>query len=103
MQSENTSASVYSPGWFHEGASVPDFLNVDVRKSQELIYASRLYVTSDLNPGVVFLGRDLEFNSMTKLFYVDRSIPKHKLTEAQMLEINRLYRIIGHCREKISR
>ncbi len=103
VQSESTPASVYSPGWFHPGASTPDFNTVDVRRSQELIYASHAYVTSDLNPGVVFLGRDLEFNSMTKLFYVNRSLPKHKLSEAQMVEINRLYRIIGHARAEIAR
>jgi hypothetical protein len=103
VRSDNTPAAVYSPGWFHEGASTPDFDTVDVRQTRELIYASHPYVTSDLNPGLVFLGQDLEFNSMTKLFYVDRSLPKHKLTEAQMLEINRLYRIIGHCRREIAR
>jgi hypothetical protein len=32
---------------------------------------------------------------MTKFFYTDRSVPKKKLTEAEMVEINRLYRIIG--------
>lgn len=101
--SDNTPAAVYSPGWFHPGASTPDFNTVDVRKSQELIYATHPYVTSDLNPGMVFLGPDLEFNSMTKLFYVNRSLPKHKLSEAEMLEINRLYRIIGHCQTEIAR
>jgi hypothetical protein len=103
VRSENTPASVFSPGWFHEGASTPDFNTVDVRQSQESPYAAHTYVTSDLNPGVVFLGRDLEFNSMTKLFYVNRSLPKHKLSEAKMLEINRLYRIIGHSRAEIAR
>jgi hypothetical protein len=102
-RSEDTQAAVYSPGWFHPGASTPDFNTVDVRKSQDLNYAKNAYVTSDLNPGVVFLGRDVEFNSMTKMFYVDRSLPKHKLSEAEMLEINRLYRIIGHCRAEIAR
>jgi hypothetical protein len=102
-KSENTPAAVYSPGWFHPGASTPDFDTVDIRKSQDLNYASHTYVTSDLNPGVVFLGRDLEFNSMTKLFYVDRSLPKHRLSEAEMVEINQLYRTIGHCRHEIAR
>lgn len=91
----------YSPGWFHEGAITPDFDTVDVRQSQELTYASKQYVTSDLNPGFVFLGRDLEFNAMTKLFYTNRTIPKHKLSEAEMAEINRLYRIIGRCHREI--
>ena len=40
-------------------------------------------------------GKELEFNSMTKYFYVDRTQPKKKLTEEEMLEINKLYRLIG--------
>ena len=96
------SVSVY-PYWFHPGASIPDFDTVDVRKTQDLHYANQPYVTSDLNPNVVFMGRDLEFNSMTKLFYVDRSLPKHRLSEAEMLEVNRLYRIIGRCQRDIRR
>jgi len=95
--------SVYNEGWFHPGASRPDFNSVDVRKSQELIYANQPYVTSPLNPGLVFMGRDLEFNGNLKYFYTDRSLPKHKLTEAQMIEINRLYRIIGHDETQIRR
>jgi hypothetical protein len=94
--------SVYSPGWFHEGAGKPDFNNVDIRQSQDLNYASHQYVTSDLNPNMVFLGQDLEFNANTKWFYTNRSLPKHKLTEAQMLEVNRLYRIIGRCETAIN-
>ena len=94
--------SVYSPGWFHEGASRPDFNNVDIRQSQDLNYAGHQYVTSDLNPNMVFLGQELEFNSATKWFYTNRSLPKHKLTEAQMLEVNRLYRIIGRCETAIN-
>ena len=97
------SVSEYSPGWFHPGASTPAFDSVDVRQSQQLIYANEPYVTSDVNPGIVFLGRDLEFNAMTKLFYTNRSLPKHRLSEAEMLEINRLYRVIGHCNNQIAR
>ena len=93
----------YSPGWFHPGATKPDFNTVDVRQSQELIYAKDQYVTSDLNPGMVFLGQELEFNAMTKYFYTNRSLPKHKLTEAEMLEINQLYRVIGRCEKEIRR
>ena len=96
-------ASSFQPGWFHEGATRPDFNTVDVRQSQELIYAKYQYVTSDLNPGVVFLGQELEFNAMTKYFYTNRSLPKHKLTEAEMLEINQLYRVIGRCESEIAR
>lgn len=43
------------PGWFHEGATKPDFNTVDVRATQEAIYDQHDYVTSDLNPGVVFV------------------------------------------------
>jgi hypothetical protein len=92
----------FHPGWFHEGANTPDFNSVDVRTSQEKIYDKYDYVTSDLNPGVAFRGRDLEFNANTKYFYTDRSVPKKKLTEAEMLEINRLYRIIGHCEQQLA-
>ncbi|MGA9776707.1 MAG: hypothetical protein WBS33_00375 [Verrucomicrobiia bacterium] len=84
-------------GWFHPGATKPNFLLVDVRASQEFPYGKFEYVTSDLNPGVVFLGSELEFNSMTKYFYTNRSVPKRRLTESEMLEINQLYRVIGRC------
>lgn len=94
--------AVFSPGWFHDGAIKPDFNNVDVRATQEFPYASHEYVTSNLNPGVAFVGAELEFNSMTKFFYTDRSMPKKKLTEAEMLEINRLYRIIGQCEQQLN-
>ncbi len=94
--------SEFSPGWFHEGANKPDFNNVDVRTTQEKIYDQHEYVTSDLNPGVVWRGRDLEFNANTKYFYTDRSVPKKKLTEAEMLEVNRLYRIIGRCEQQLA-
>ena len=93
--------SVYHPGWFHPGAMRPDFNNVDVRATQKLDYKEDQYVSSDLNPGVCFLGAELEFNPMTKFFYIDRSIPKKRLTDDEMLEINRLYRIIGQCEEKL--
>ena len=43
----------------------------------------------------MFIARNLEFNAMTKYFYVDRTLPKARLSEPEMLEINRLYRIIG--------
>ena len=40
---------------------------------------------------------------MTKFFYTNRSLPKRKLTEAEMIEINELYRIIGKCERAILR
>jgi hypothetical protein len=96
--------SVYGPGgWFHPGAMTPDFNTVDVRKSQELPYAAHPWVSSDITPNMMFHGRDLEFNSMTKLFYTNRSLPKKRLSEAEMLQINSLYRTIGHCQSEIAR
>jgi hypothetical protein len=95
--------STYKPGWFHEGASKPDYNNVDIRRTQDVSYGKHEYVTSDLNPGIVFRGAEVEFNSMTKFFYTDRSLPKKRLTEAEMVEINRLYRIIGRCEDALTK
>jgi hypothetical protein len=102
VRQPGTQVAMFSPGWFHPGANTPDFNNVDVRTTQEKIYDQHGYVSSDLNPGVVFLGRELEFNANTKYFYTDRSLPKKKLSEPEMLEINRLYRIIGHCQQQLA-
>jgi len=87
--------NVFRPGWFHEGAVRPAFASVDVRATQQFPYDAYEYVTSDLNPGVMFRGRDLEFNAMTKFFYADRSLPKKRLGPEEMAEINRLYRVIA--------
>jgi hypothetical protein len=86
---------VYKPGWFHPGAVVPDFNVIEVEKTQETNYAKNEWVTSDLTPDRVFRGADLEFNAMTKLFYVDRTLPKKKLTMDEMKQIDLLYRKIG--------
>jgi hypothetical protein len=95
--------SVSQDGWFHEGATKPDFNNVDVRATRQTPYADKPYITSDRNPGIVFIGSQLEFNAMTKFFYTNYNLPKKKLTEAEMLEVNRLYRIIGECERKLFR
>ena len=92
----------FSPGWFHDGAVHPNFSRADVRATQERPYDKHAYVTSDLNPGFVFVGSQLEFNAQLKYFYTDRSVPKKKLTEPEMLEINRLFRIIGRCEEQLA-
>lgn len=93
--------SEFSPGWFHDGADKPDFANVDVHATQDLLYSKYPYVTSDLNPGEVFIGGDLEFNSATKYFYMDRTVPKKRLTEDEMLEINKLYRTIAQSTQQL--
>ncbi|UVK47233.1 hypothetical protein BPNPMPFG_002994 [Mesorhizobium sp. AR07] len=86
--------TVFSPGWFHPGAIKPDFNNVDIRATQERSYVD--HVTSDLNPSEMFVGSELEFNAMTKYFYTDLTLPKKRLSAAEMVEINGLYRVIGH-------
>jgi hypothetical protein len=101
-RTETMQVSTYGQGWFHNGALKPDFNNVDVRKTRETPYDSHQYVTSDLNPGFVFIGPELEFNPMTKAFFLDPTLPKKKLSEAEMLEINRLYRIIGRCEQQMA-
>jgi len=93
--------AVYSSGWFDPGAMTPNFNTVDVRQSQQLVYTDA-WVSSDLTVNMMFLGKDLEFNAMTKLFYTNRSLPKKKLSEAEMLQINSLYRTIGHCQTEIA-
>ncbi|HEY1848754.1 MAG TPA: hypothetical protein VGG37_06085, partial [Opitutaceae bacterium] len=92
----------YGDSYFHPGAIKPDFNKVDVRASQQLVYDRYEYVSSNMNPGIAFFGRQLEFNPMTKYFYTDRSLPKKKLTEPEMLEINRLYRVIGKCQSELA-
>jgi hypothetical protein len=90
------------PGWFHPGAAKPAFDTVDVRTTRETSYDISPYVCSEINPRLVYVGRELEFNPMTKYFYKDRTVPKKKLTEAEMLEVNRLYRIIGGCERQLA-
>ncbi len=102
-RTEEMQVATFKPGWFHDGAIKPDFNNVDVRSTRETPYDLYEYVSSDITPGFVFLGRELEFNSMTKYFYTDRSVPKKKLTDSEMLEINRLYRIIGRCERELAK
>jgi len=102
VRTEEMRVATYRPGWFHEGAAKPDFNNTDVRASRQTPYDEHEYVTSDLNPGIAFVGSQLEFNPMTKYFYLDRSLPKKKLSDAEMIEINRLYRIIGRCEQQLA-
>jgi hypothetical protein len=94
----------YGNAWFHPGAGRPDFDNVDVRTTRDLSNYSRFaFVSSDLNPGTAFPGDQLEFNPSLKFFYTDRSVPKLKLSEEDMVEINRLYRVIGKCESELGR
>jgi len=89
--------TLFSPGWFHPGAIRPDFGTVDVRITQKFPYSG--FVSSDLNPTEMFMGSELEFNSMTKYFYTNPALPKRRLSEGEMIKINGLYRIIGRGEE----
>jgi hypothetical protein len=102
LRVKDMQVATYRPGWFHDGGSKPDYNKVDIRKTQDVSYGKNEYVTSDLNSGIVFRGADVEFNPMTKYFYTDRHLPKKRLTEEEMVEINRLYRIIGRCEEQLA-
>jgi hypothetical protein len=96
---ENWSQCSYFPdAWFHPGAAIPDFANADVRKTQETKnYADYTYASSVFTPDRAYICSEMAFNSQTKMFYQDRTVPKKKLTDSEMLEINRLYRIIAKC------
>jgi hypothetical protein len=81
---------LFSPGWFHPGAMTPDFNTVDVRTTQQFPYSGSTYVSSDLNPSEMFIGSELEFNPTIKYFCIDRTLPKKRLSEAEMVKINDL-------------
>ena len=87
--------------WGQHDFITPDYDTVDVRRSQQNMFDGYQYVTCDLNPGEAFIGNELEFNEMTKIFYNDFTVPKKKLTEAEMLEINQLCRVIGNCSRQL--
>ena len=86
------------PIWFHPGAGTPNFDTDDVRTTESSANYSDPnydYAACPMHPGIAFLMSDMAFNSATKIFYVDRSVPKKKLAEYELLEINKLYRVIG--------
>jgi hypothetical protein len=91
----------FGPQWFQPGSARPDFNNPDIAKTQQLPYAKYSYVSSELNPNEAFVGSELEYNPMIKFFYIDRTTPKKKLSQAEMAEMNRLYRVIGQCEPKL--
>jgi hypothetical protein len=89
-------------GVFHDGATRPNFSTVDVRLTQDGMFDAEPFITWEGNTDKMWVGKDTEFNAMTKYFYLDRSLPKKKLSEDEMLEVNRLYRIIGECEKQLA-
>jgi hypothetical protein len=90
------------PTWFHEGATKPDFNTVEIQKTQDLSYGKSEYVALESDKNFLYPGKQLEFNPMTKYFYIDRSVPKKKLSESEMAAINQLYRVIGRCEKELA-
>jgi hypothetical protein len=95
------SVTTFQGSWFHWNHGPPNYKGVDVVTCQQLPYAKSTYVNCDVNPGVVYYGRDLEVNGALEYFYNDNTSPKRRLSLAEMNEINRLYRIIGSCEDAL--
>jgi hypothetical protein len=87
--------------FFPDPATKPDFNTVDVKTTRRLDYDQFEFVGLKSNPSVVWVGKTLEFNPSTRYFYDDLSVPKKKLTDDEMTEINRLYKIIGRCEAEL--
>lgn len=96
-------AEMNASGWtFDAGAFRPDFGSVDIRQTPETYYARSEYITFEGHPVLAWRGDEVEFNRMTKYFYRDRTVPKKKLTEEEMLEVNSLYRKIAQSELKLA-
>lgn len=87
--------------WYPETATAPDYANVDVRATQQKNYDGKGYLATAAAPGVVYLGDELEFNPLLNYYYVDRTLPKKKLTSAEMEQINALFREIAECDQQL--
>ena len=92
---------IWGDSWFSDSSAPPDFATVDVRATQQFPYSGHDYVSTPLNPGVAFSAKELEFNPMTRYFYSDLSVPKKRLTGPEMEEVNRLYRTIADCDQRL--
>lgn len=78
---------------FHPGTNPPDYRAVDLAATRELWKGQ--YVYMDDAPGVYYRSADCEFNPQTKCFYLSRSVPKKRLSDAEYQELTRLYRLLG--------
>jgi hypothetical protein len=87
--------------FFPDPATKPDFNTVDIKTTRRKDYDQFEFVCLKSNPTVVWVGKTLEFNPMTRYFYDDLSVPKKKLTDDDMDEIDRLYKIIGRCEAEL--
>jgi hypothetical protein len=84
-------------GWYGGRPPPPDFENADVRTTQDTShYQDHDYGTSPLKPGIAFKLDEVAYNSQLNFFYVDPTVPKKKLSQNELEEINGLYREIGN-------
>ncbi len=85
---------------YHPGATKPDFNKTDIVSGRELWLHD--YIDMQGSPGVYYRGTDCEFNSQTKFFFTNRSLPKKRLTDAEYQELVRLYRFLGRCEHDLN-
>ncbi len=90
-----------SGAWYPETSAAPDYAQVDVRATQQNNYDGKGYLATATDPGVVYLGDELEFNPVLNYYYVDRTLPKKKLTPAEMEQINALFREIAELDQQL--
>jgi hypothetical protein len=65
------------------GANKPNYKRVDIRKTQDISYGKHEYVTSDLNPGIVFHGPKSNSILDRILLSADLSVPKNAFTKTK--------------------
>ncbi len=86
------STEVYKYG-YHPGASKPDYNNDNLIGTREIWKGEYAYI--DGVPGVFYRSADCEFNPQTKYFYLSRTVPKKRLSDAEYKELTRLYHLLG--------
>lgn len=77
----------------HDGANPPDYKAENLQGTRELWKGQYVYMEDA--PGVYYRGADCEFNAQTKYFYLNRKVPKKRLTDAEYQELTRLFRQLG--------
>ena len=79
---------------YHPGAEKPDYDAADSLQSKRELWKGE-FVNMDDAPGVFYRSSECEFNPQTKFFYLNRSLPKKKLSDAEYHELTRLYHLLG--------
>jgi len=92
----------YPRHWYDGGPIRPNFAMADIRTTQKAMYDEYEYVRSESNADWIYRGRDLEYNALTRYFYNDMTLPKKKLSETEMVEINTHFRTIARCERELA-